>query len=92
MMGHMTPNGWIQIAIYAGLVILLTKPLGDYMTRVFNGERAWIPPGTAPGRSCIYRIRGVNETKEQYRVTYAAAMLAFSFAGFVILYGLQRLP
>ena len=35
----MTLNGWIQILIYCGIIILLVKPLGGYMTRVFNGER-----------------------------------------------------
>jgi K+-transporting ATPase ATPase A chain len=91
MMGHMTLDGWVQIAIYAALLILLTKPLGGYMTRVFNGERTRLSPVLRPLEVGIYKICGVNEQEEQHWISYAVAMLAFSLAGFVILYGLQRL-
>jgi K+-transporting ATPase ATPase A chain len=91
MMGHMTLNGWAQIAIYAVLLILLTKPLGGYMTRVFNGERTWLSPALRPLEVGLYRICGVDEAEEQHWISYAAAMLAFSFVGFAILYGIQRL-
>ncbi len=91
MMGHMTLNGWVQIAIYAALLILLTKPLGGYMTRVFSGERTLLSPVLRPLEVGIYRICGVNEAEEQHWISYAIAMLAFSFAGFAILYGIQRL-
>jgi K+-transporting ATPase ATPase A chain len=87
----MTLNGWLQIAIYCGLLILLTKPIGGYMTRVFNGERTPLSPVLRPLEIGIYRICGVDEKTEQHWVTYAVAMLAFSFAGFVVLYTLQRL-
>jgi K+-transporting ATPase ATPase A chain len=91
MMGHMTLNGWLQIAIYAVLLILVTKPLGGYMTRVFNGERTPLSPVLRPLEVGFYRICGVNEAEEQHWVSYAIAMLAFSFAGFVLLYAIQRL-
>ena len=39
----------------------------------------------------LYRVSGVDEAQEQHWVTYAIAMLAFTFAGFVVLYALQRL-
>jgi potassium-transporting ATPase potassium-binding subunit len=91
MMGHMTLNGWVQIAIYAALLILVTKPLGGYMTRIFNGERTWLSPVLRPLEVGIYRICGVDEEEEQHWISYVVAMLAFSFAGFVILYGIQRL-
>ena len=91
MMGHMTLNGWAQIAIYAVLLILLTKPLGGYMTRVFNGERTWLSPALRPLEVGLYRICGVDEAEEQHWISYAIAMLAFSFVGFAILYGIQRL-
>ena len=45
----MTFNGWLQIAIYSVLVILITRPFGGYMTRVFTGERTFLSPNTAPG-------------------------------------------
>src|ERR1700722_16209281 len=87
----MTFNGWLQIAIYCVLLILITKPVGGYMTRVFNGERTPLSPVLGPIERGLYRISGVDETREQHWIAYAVAMLAFSFAGFVVLYGLQRL-
>jgi K+-transporting ATPase ATPase A chain len=87
----MTFNGWLQIAIFCVLLILLTKPIGGYMTRVFNGERTPLSPLLGPVERGLYRISGVDETQEQHWVTYAVAMLAFTFAGFVVLYALQRL-
>ena len=87
----MTVNGWLQIALYCALLILLTNPLGGYMTRVFGGERTLLSPVLRPVERGLYGLSGVDEAGEQHWVTYAIAMLAFSFAGFVSLYGLQRL-
>src|SRR5579875_2102197 len=87
----MTVNGWIQIAIYSLIVIALTKPFGAYMTRVFSGERTLLSPVLQPLERVIYRICGIDETEEQHWVTYAVAMLFFSAAGFVVLYGIERL-
>lgn len=87
----MTFNGWLQIAIFAALVILITKPLGGYMTRVFNGEHTLLRPVLRPIEAGIYRLCGVRDDEEQHWVSYAIAMLAFSFAGFVVMYAIQRL-
>jgi potassium-transporting ATPase potassium-binding subunit len=87
----MTFNGWLQIALFAVLVVLLAKPFGGYMTRVFSGERTLLRPVLRPIEVGIYRMCGVREDEEQHWVSYAVAMLAFSFAGFVIMYGIQRL-
>src|ERR1700742_849862 len=87
----MTFNGWLQIALYCVLLVLITRPLGFYMTRVFNGERTLLSPLLRPLERGLYRISGVNEAEEQHWVTYAVAMLAFTFAGFAVLYALQRL-
>jgi potassium-transporting ATPase potassium-binding subunit len=87
----MTFNGWLQIAIYAVLVILITKPFGGYMTRVFNGERTPLRLVLRPIEVGIYKLCGVREDEEQHWISYAVAMLAFSFAGFVIMYAIQRL-
>jgi K+-transporting ATPase ATPase A chain len=87
----MTFNGWLQIALYSVLIILLTKPFGGYMTRVFAGERTMLSIVLRPLEIGIYRLCGVDENEEQHWTGYAIAMLAFSFAGFVIMYGLQRL-
>src|ERR1700753_2411640 len=87
----MTVNGWLQVALYCVLLVLLTKPLGGYMTRVFAGERTALSPVLRPLERGLYRVSGVDEAQEQHWVTYAIAMLAFTFAGFVVLYALQRL-
>jgi K+-transporting ATPase ATPase A chain len=87
----MTVNGWVQIALFCVLLGLLVKPLGGYMTRVFNGERTFLRPVLRPIEIGLYRLCGVREDEEQHWVTYAVAMLFFSLAGFLSLYALQRL-
>lgn len=87
----MTLNGWLQIALYCVFVIILTKPLGAYMTRVFTGERSLLSPVLQPLERLIYRLSGVDEKTEQHWLTYTVAMLMFSLAGFLSLYALQRL-
>src|SRR5215510_13109267 len=87
----MTLNGWIQIAIFAVLVILITKPFGGYITRVFSGKRTPLSFVLRPVELGIYKLCGTNEREEQHWLSYAVAMLAFSFAGFVVMYAIQRL-
>ncbi len=87
----MTFNGWVQIALFCVLLVLLVKPLGGYMTRVFTGERTLLRPVLRPVEIGLYKLCGVHEDEEQHWVTYAAAMLFFSVAGFLSLYALQRL-
>src|SRR5690349_17970104 len=87
----MTPNGWIQIALYCVVIIALTRPFGGYMTRVFTGERTFLSPVLRPLERAIYWCCGVDEKEEQHWLTYAIAMLLFSVAGFLSLYALQRL-
>ena len=87
----MTINGWIQIAIYCAIIMALVKPLGWYMTAVFNGERTFLSPILRPVEAGLYRLGGVDEKCEQDWLTYTVAMLLFHVAGFLILYGLLRL-
>src|SRR5215472_17111182 len=87
----MTVNGWIQIAVFSLLVIAVARPLGSYMTRVFDGERTFLSPVLRPFERLIYAICGVSEDEDQHWTIYAVAMLAFSFVGFLTLYLLQRL-
>jgi potassium-transporting ATPase potassium-binding subunit len=86
----MTLNGWIQIAIYCAIVLALVKPLGWYMTRVFNGERTFLSPILVPVETGLYRLGGVDEKREQDWLTYTVAMLFFHVGGFLILYILMR--
>ncbi|MGC0055047.1 potassium-transporting ATPase subunit KdpA [Brucella pituitosa] len=86
----MTINGWIQILIFCGIIIALIKPLGSYMTRVFTGERTFLSPVLVPIERGLYRLAGTSEREEQHWTSYAAAMLLFNLAGFLLLYFLQR--
>jgi potassium-transporting ATPase potassium-binding subunit len=87
----MTSNGWLQIAFYALTIIAVTKPLGLYMARVFEGERTFPTLALEPVERGIYRLCGVDARQEQHWVTYTIAMLLFSSVGFLFVYALQRL-
>ena len=87
----MTINGWIQILVFAGIIIALVKPLGGYLTRVLNGERTILSAIFGPLERGLYRVAGTNEKEEQHWTTYALAMLLFNLAGFAMLYLVQRL-
>jgi potassium-transporting ATPase potassium-binding subunit len=87
----MTAIGWIQIILYCAIVVALVKPLGWYMTRVFNGERTFLSPILRPVEAGIYWAGGVDERREQHWLTYTVAMLLFHVGGFLIIYALMRL-
>jgi K+-transporting ATPase ATPase A chain len=87
----MTFNGWLQIALYSVVVVLLVKPFGGYMTRVFAGKGTLLSPLLRPIERSFYRLSGVDERTDQSWVSYAVAMLMFSLVGFLTLYALQRL-
>src|SRR4051794_6317787 len=87
----MTPIAILQIAVYFGILLLITKPLGAYMARVFEGEKTllhrplgWLERGT-------YRVLGVDPDKDMKWTEYAVAMLMFSLASLVFTYGALRL-
>ncbi|MFE0756182.1 potassium-transporting ATPase subunit KdpA [Inquilinus sp. NPDC058860] len=87
----MTLNGWIQIALFCAIVILITRPLGGYMARVFAGERTVLSPILRPVERLFYAAAGVREDREQHWTGYAFGMLLFSLVSVVVLYALQRL-
>jgi potassium-transporting ATPase potassium-binding subunit len=87
----MTITGWLQIALFGVIVILITRPFGGYMTRVFAGERTFLSPVLRPVERAVYWCCGIDEKEEQHWLTYAVAMLLFSVVGFLTLYALQRL-
>jgi K+-transporting ATPase ATPase A chain len=86
----MTIIGWIQILLYCAIVVALVKPLGGYMTRVFDGERTFLSPVLRPIEAAIYWAGGVDKTREQHWLSYTVAMLFFHVGGFLILYVLMR--
>src|SRR5436853_2282437 len=87
----MTLIGWTQIIIYCAIVVALVKPLGGYMTRVFNGEHTFLSPVLKPVETTLYGFGHVDERREQHWLTYTIAMLLFHVGGFLILYALMRL-
>jgi K+-transporting ATPase ATPase A chain len=87
----MTINGWLQILLFLAAILLVTKPLGVYMARVFNRERTFMDPVMRPAERLIYRLTRVDETREMRWTEYAVAMLLFSFVSMIVLYLLQRL-
>ncbi|RTL49520.1 MAG: potassium-transporting ATPase subunit KdpA [Bradyrhizobiaceae bacterium] len=87
----MTMIGWIQIFLYCIIVVALVKPVGGYMTNVFNGQRTLLSPLLRPVEAAIYRIGGVDEKREQHWLTYTVSMLLLHVGGFLILYALLRL-
>jgi K+-transporting ATPase ATPase A chain len=87
----MTINGWIQILLYCVIVLLLVKPLGGYMYRVFRGDRTFLSPILGPVERALYRVSGTSEKEEQHWTAYAAGIMFFSLASFLAVYFLQRL-
>ena len=87
----MTIAGWIQIIVYLVVLVLLVKPLGNYMAKVYQGERTLLSPVIAPLERLTYRLAGIHPEDEMNWKTYAVAVLVFSLVGFIFLYFLQRL-
>jgi K+-transporting ATPase ATPase A chain len=85
-----TFNGIAQIAVYFLLLLLITKPMGLYLNAVFAGRRTWLSPVLRPVERAIYWVSGVDEEREQDWKIYTVAMLLFSAAGMLLLYGIQR--
>ncbi|MGE3796742.1 MAG: potassium-transporting ATPase subunit KdpA, partial [Thermomicrobiales bacterium] len=81
----------VQILIYFGIVLILTKPVGIYLHRVFSGERTFMSPVLAPVELVIYRLTRVDPSREMRWTTYGVAMLLFNLAGVVVLFLIQRL-
>ena len=86
----MTIIGWIQILLYCAIVVALVKPLGWYMTRVFNGEHTFLSPVLRPVEAALFWAGGVDKSREQHWLSYTVAMLFFHIGGFLILYVLMR--
>jgi potassium-transporting ATPase potassium-binding subunit len=87
----MTLNGWLQILVYFALLLAVTKPIGVFMARVYNGERTFLHPVLRPVERLSYRLTGVSEEREMRWTEYAAAMLLYSVVSMLVLYALQRL-
>lgn len=87
----MTLNGWMQILVFFGTLLVLTKPLGLYMARVYSGERTFFDPILRPVERLIYRVTAVDETREMRWTEYAISALLYSVVSMLLLYAIQRL-
>jgi K+-transporting ATPase ATPase A chain len=87
----MTANGWLKFAVYSLALLALTRPVGIYLARVFEGERTWLDPVLRPVERFFYKICGVNHEKEMNWREYAYSMLAFSAVTLLLTYALERL-
>ncbi len=86
----MMVNGWIQILLFLVLIFAVTKPLGVFMTRVFNRERTFLDPLARPVERLLYRVTGVDENHEMRWTEYAVSMLMFSGVSMLLLYLIER--
>src|SRR5689334_3306325 len=87
----MSAIGWIQIGVFFLAVLALTKPLGSYMFRVFEGDKQPLPAVLGRAERFLYRLCGANPAKEQTWPVYAFSLLAFSLFGLLVTYGIERL-
>src|SRR5258708_30344855 len=88
---EVTFNGWLQILFFFALVLAVTKPLGVYMTRVFNREHTFLDFALRPIERLIHKLTRVDETREMRWTEYAIAMLLFSGVPMLVLYLIQRI-
>ncbi len=87
----MTSTGILQILVFFGLILLLTRPVGLFMSRLFQGERTFLHPVMRPVEVVVYRLCGIREDQEQRWTHYTASLLAFSLFAFLFPYALIRL-
>jgi K+-transporting ATPase ATPase A chain len=86
----MTANGWFQIALYLLVILLVTKPVGLFMTRVFSREKTFLDPVLRPIEKLMYRLTGVDEKREMRWTDYTISMLLFSGVSMTLLYLIER--
>lgn len=88
----MDVHGWIQLAIFVGILFLLTKPIGLYLARVLDpAGRTPLDPALRPVERLCYRLLGVDPAKEQSWQRYTISLLAFSLVGLLFTYAILRL-
>ncbi len=87
----MSLNGWLQIAVFIAAVLLLAKPMGSYLTRVFERRGTWLDPVLGPCERVLYRLTGVKPDEEMRWTEYVVSMLVFSAATMLLTYAVERL-
>lgn len=87
----MTTPTLLQLGLYLLVLLLLVKPLGTYMARVYQGKRTFLTPVLRPVERFIYRLARMHGDEEMDWKTYAIAMLLFNLVGLLLVCLLQRL-
>jgi K+-transporting ATPase ATPase A chain len=87
----MTIIGWLQIAVYALVIVLLTKPMGTFLHKVFTGQKHFLVPALGWLETLIYKVGGVDKDEDMPWTVYAVAMLAFSVVSILLTYTLLKL-
>jgi K+-transporting ATPase ATPase A chain len=86
----MTVNGWFQIGLFFLVILLVTKPIGVFMMRVFNREKTFLDPVLRPIEKLVYWLTGVDESREMRWTEYTISMLLFSGVSMALLYFIER--
>ncbi|HQX52973.1 MAG TPA: potassium-transporting ATPase subunit KdpA [Planctomycetaceae bacterium] len=87
----MTANNWIQICMFVGVLLATVKPLGWFMSRVFQGQPCGLDRVLGPVERGMYRLAGVDPKSEMSWKSYAVAAMLFNFLGFAFVYLILRL-
>src|ERR1700693_5524430 len=86
----MTGIGLLEIAVFFGVIMLVTKPFGSFLASLYEGRRTFLHPVLRPLEVLIYKLCGVREDAEQRWTQYAGGILSFSIFAFLFTYAIQR--
>ena len=84
-------SGFVQVLLFCLIILGLTKPLGNYLFRVFEDQQKPLPRLFGPIERALYRLCGVDPQREHTWQQYTLALLLFSGCGVLATYALQRL-
>jgi len=87
----MSLNGWLQIVCYIAIILLLARPMGRYMSAVFERRKTFLDPILIPCERLLYRLTGISADHEMRWTEYAICVLTFSAATLFLTYGIERL-
>ena len=88
----MNSSGWLQLALYVGVLALITKPMGLYLMQVLDAKgKTWLDPVLKPLERVTYKVMGVRDGQEHDWAQYTWAMLLFSLVSCVFTYAILRL-
>jgi potassium-transporting ATPase potassium-binding subunit len=87
----MSLNGWLQISVFIATILLLAKPMGTYLTRVFENRKTFLDPILSPCERLLYRATRIDPSHEMRWTEYAVSMLVFSGITALLTYGIERL-